>query len=420
MYALVDCNNFYCSCERVFNPALNKRPVIVLSNNDGCAIARSEEAKALGIEMGSPVHMIGDLIEKNNVAVFSSNYTLYGDMSNRVMNILSSFAPAIELYSIDEAFLDLSALNYEQHEKLGWRIKKTVNKYTGLPVSVGIAPTKTLAKMANRFAKRKKKDTGVHWVKDKAAIDELLSATPLQEIWGIGKQYTKFLQKNKFFTAADFVNAPEEWVRKNMTVVGQRLLNELNGKSSIDWEGGPVKKKNICTSRSFGVLVTNASQLEQACANYTAGCARKLRMQESCATKIHVFVQTNIHRIQDEQYFSSVTIQLPVATNNTSELLKYSLKALAIIYKPGINYLKIGVIVEELVPEKEIQFGLFDETDRERNRSLMSCMDKINKAFGKDIVRISSQGYERKWKLKAAHLSPCYTTRIDQLYKLKT
>ncbi|HMJ47707.1 MAG TPA: Y-family DNA polymerase [Ferruginibacter sp.] len=419
MFALVDCNNFYCSCERVFNPSLNKRPVIVLSNNDGCAVARSEEAKALGIEMGSPVHMIRELVEQNNVAVFSSNYTLYGDMSNRVMNILASFVPVIELYSIDEAFLDLSSLRYQQPDKLAWQIKQTVKKYTGIPVTVGIAPTKTLAKMANRFAKKKTKEAGVHCVKDNTMVNELLAVTPVEEIWGIGKQYTKILQKNNFITAADLVHAPREWIRKNMTVVGQRLLNELNCIESKGWETGPVKKKNICTSRSFGKLVTDICQLKEACATYTSACARKLRQQGSCATKIHVFVQTNIHRTGDEQYFSSVTIQLPVPTNNTPELLKYSLKALGIIFKPAINYLKLGVIVQDLVPETEIQGSIFDGEDRKKNNSLMVCVDTINKVLGKDLVRISSQGYSKKWKLKAAHLSPCYTTRIGQLYSLR-
>jgi DNA polymerase V len=325
----------------VFNPGLEKRPVIVLSNNDGCAVARSEEAKALGIEMGSPVHMIRQLVQKHDVAVFSSNYTLYGDMSNRVMNILASFVPLIELYSIDEAFLDLSPLRYSNFEKLALQIKQTVRKHTGIPVTIGIAPTKTLAKMANRFAKKQNPARGVYWVNNSFTLDELLSATEVQDIWGIGKQHSRLLQKNKFHTAADLVRAPAEWIRKNMTVVGERLLNELKGNSSIDFDPAPAAKKNICTSRSFGKLVTDIVQLTEACSTYTAGCARKLRQQASCAKKIHVFVQTNIHRTQDEQYFSSVTIQLPVATNDTPELLRYALKALGIIFKPGIKYLKL-------------------------------------------------------------------------------
>ena len=419
MYALVDCNNFYCSCERVFNPSLNRRPVIVLSNNDGCAVARSEEAKALGIEMGSPVHMIRKLVENNNVAVFSSNYTLYGDMSNRVMNILSSFVPAIELYSIDEAFLDLSSPTYHAPDNLAAEIRHTVASYTGIPVTVGIAPTKTLAKMANRFAQKKPGDTGFHWVRDRAMAGEMLAATPVQEIWWIGKQHARFLEKNKCFTAADLANAPSEWIRKNMTVVGERLLKELNGIPCHPLQNETTVKKNICTSRSFGKLVTDGGQLSEACATYTSGCARKLRQQGSCARKLQVFIQTNVHRTQDEQYYGSVTIPLAVATNDTPELLKYALKALGIIYRPGMNYLKLGVIVQDLVPENEVQTGIFDMADRQRNKKLMACMDGINTVFGRDAVRVSTQGYARRWKLKAAMLSPCYTTRITDLYALK-
>ena len=229
MYALIDCNNFYVSCERLFNPKLEGRPVIVLSNNDGCAVSRSDEAKALGIEMATPAFMARDIIEKNHVAVFSSNYTLYGDISDRVMKTLGSFVPRLEIYSIDEAFLDVHDLDYTDLLELGLQIKMAVKKNVGIPVCVGIAPTKTLAKMANRYAKKYRKNIGVHWAANEQLIKEMLSVTEVGDIWGIGRQYALFLKRNGFNTALDLISAPEEWIRKNMTVVVQRLFNELKG-----------------------------------------------------------------------------------------------------------------------------------------------------------------------------------------------
>lgn len=419
MFALVDCNNFYCSCERVFNPALNNKPVIVLSNNDGCAIARSEEAKALGIKMASPAHLIADIIQQHNVKVFSSNYTLYGDMSERVMTVLASFVPTIELYSIDEAFLDVSKLVYNDLTDLALQIRKTVRQQTGIPVTVGIAPTKTLAKMANRYAKKMKKEVGVHLLSSKELINEALRFTEIGDVWGIGNEYASFLKKNDIHTAADFVKMPEEWVRAKMTVVGLRLLNELKGIPAIEWELQVPVKKNICSSKSFGKVVTEKRLLQEAIANYAAVCAKKLRIQKSCARKIEVLARTNQFRIKDYQYHPTIVIQVEVATNDTSEIIKYALKGLDIIFKPDINYHKVGVSVLDLVPDTEVQAGLFDLKNRKKRSTIMATLDKINKSFGKDIVRISRQGYERSWKLRAEHLSPCYTTRIDQLYVLR-
>jgi len=300
MLALVDVNNFYVSCERVFHPKLHGKPVIVLSNNDGCAIARNDEAKALGIEMGAPAFMMKDLIQKHNIQVFSSNYTLYGDMSDRVIYTLASFVPKIEVYSIDEAFLDMTGLKYQDLAEVGARIKKTVKQHTGLPVSIGIAPTKALAKMANRFAKKTKKDVGLYYLSDQQKIDEVLAFTEIGEVWGIGGQHKKLLLKHNIKTAADFVKAGEDWVRQKMSVVGLRLLHELRGKSVIEWEEKAAAKKNICIARGFGKLLTNKNEIKEALTSYASSCANKLREQKSCATKIHVFVQTNAHTLKTE------------------------------------------------------------------------------------------------------------------------
>lgn len=417
MYALVDCNNFYVSCERLFNPKLEGKPVIVLSNNDGCAIARSEEAKALGIVMGSPAYMIKDVVEKNNVFVFSSNYTLYGDLSARVMKTFESFVPRLEIYSIDEAFLDMHDLLHTDLGRLGINIRKTVKQNIGIPVTVGIAPTKTLAKMANRYAKKRRRDVGVYWAANNNLIEEMLQFTEVGDIWGVGSQYAHFLIKNGFKTAFDLLKAPEEWIRKKMTVKGQRLLNELKGVPALEWEFETPDRKNICTSRSFGKLQTDKNEIKEALCNYVATCALRLRQQKSCCKKIHVFVQTNPHKTQDQQYLRSITVQLETASNITGELIKYALKGFDIIFKTGYNYLKCGVIVMDLVPENKFQESLFNVSNS-KSKNIMEAMDKVNKALGKDTVRVAVQGFEKRYRLKAEHLSPCYTTNISHILKV--
>ncbi len=419
MFALVDCNNFYASCERVFNPSLEGKPVIVLSNNDGCAIARSEEAKAIGIKMATPAFILEDLIRKYDVKVFSSNYTLYGDMSARVMDILSQFTPAIEYYSIDEAFLDLSDIKYQDVTELATRIRQTVKQNTGLPVTVGVAPTKTLAKLANRFAKKKKHTTGVHCIADPVQIQEVLDHTKISEVWGVGRQNEKLLLKHHVKTAADFIKLPDEWVKKNMSVVGQRMLNELCGIPSIKWEDQPPPKRCMCTSRSFGYLITSKSELQEAVSNYAAIVALKLRKQHSCAGHIQVFIQTSPYNAEKELYIKSADIELPVPTNSSNEVIRYALKGLDIIYKPGFKFLKAGVIVMEIIPEDQVQHGMFDTVNREKSHHLMASLDKVNKTLGKDMVRFAVQGYEKKWKLRAAHLSRRYTTNFDELLTIR-
>lgn len=419
MYALVDCNNFYCSCERVFNPKLENKPVVVLSNNDGCAIARSEEAKALGIAMGTPYFMMQDLVKQRGVAVFSSNYTLYGDMSARVMSILSSFVPRMEVYSIDEAYLDMHDLPYHDLQTLGLKIRRTVGQWTGIPVSVGIAPTRTLAKMANHYAKKKIREVGVFSAATPELIERMLHETDVSDICGIGHQHAQLLRVNQFKTAWDFTQAPAEWIRAKMSVVGLRLLNELRGIPSIEPEYDTPAKKNICTSRSFGKRLEARGEILEALANFAASCAEKLRRQKSCCRKIHVFLHTNVHKTNEPQYIRSIEIDLETATNNTGEIIGYASKALDLIYKPGYKYLKTGIIVMDLVPESAVQGSLFDQGDRGKSKTVMAVMDKINKSMGKESVRMAIQGFEKRYRLKAEWLSQKFTTRLSDVIKVK-
>ena len=419
MYALVDCNNFYVSCERVFNPGLVGKPVIVLSNNDGCAISRSDEAKALGIEMGAVPHLLKDKIANNNVKMFSSNYTLYGDMSDRVMKTLSSFVPRIEIYSIDEAFLDMGNMPYSNLLQLGMDIRSTILKNLGIPVCVGIAPTKALAKMANRYAKKKNKAVGVHWAANKYLVDEMLDYTEVGDVWGIGRQYALMLNRNGIKTAMDFTKAPEDFVRSTMSVVGLRLHNELKGIPSIAWEFELPAKKNICTGRSFGSMISDKNLIKEAMSNYAATCALKLRNQKSAAQELKVFVHTNPHRLQDEQYFRSVVIQFETATNSTPQIIKYALKGFEIIFKEGIKYMKCGVELRGFIPEDQLQLNLFSNFDNTKSSKAVAALDKVNKTLGKDLVRFGIQGFNKKYKARAAHLSPCYTTNINHVIKIK-
>lgn len=419
MYALIDCNNFYVSCERIFNPKLEGKPVIVLSNNDGCAIARSEEAKALGIGMGALPFAIADLIKNNNVLMFSSNYALYGDLSDRVMKTLAGFVPKMEVYSIDEAFLDMTGMDILGLTKIGVAIRKTIKKNIGLPVTVGIAATKTLAKMANRYAKKKYRDTGVFYAVNERLTTEMLAATEVNDIWGVGSQYALLLRRNGFKTALDVKNAPAEFMRKEMTVQGLRLWNELNGIPSIEWDFVAKKKKNICTSRSFGKLLTDKQIIKEAISNYVASCAMKLRTEGSCAKSINIILHTNPHRLTDKQYNPSITVQLETPTNETPSLLRHALKGLEIIYRDGYKYMKGGVIVLDLVPVDQVQFNLFAGEKNDKSDKAMKVMDLINNTFGKDTVRIAVQGFDKKFKLRQAHLSKRYTTNINEILTIK-
>lgn len=418
MYALVDCNNFYCSCERLFDPKLRGKPIVVLSNNDGCAIARSEEAKALGIAMGTPAFMIESVLKKHNVAVFSSNYTLYNDMSDRVMKTLAQFVPQLEIYSIDEAYLDLNDLVYSDLLQLAMKIRKTVTYDIGIPITIGIAPTKTLAKMANRFAKKLYREIGVYYAGTAELVEDMLKKTAVQDICGIGHRHSLRLHSYNIKTAWEFRQLPADWIRAKMSVVGLRLQHELKGIASIENEFEPKKKQNICHSRSFGERLTDKLQIQEAIANYAANCARKLRAQNSCCCKMQVFVQTNPHKTGEEQYMQSIEIQLERPSNNTTEIIKYAIKGLNLVFRAGLKYMKAGVIVMDIVPETEVQSSLFDAPVKKNNKQVMDVLDRINGTLGKEVLRFAVQGFERRYSLQAAKLSPQYTTNIEQVLKV--
>jgi DNA polymerase V len=410
MYALVDCNNFYASCERVFNPSLNGKPVVVLSNNDGCVIARSNEAKSIGIAMGLPAYQIKDLIRKHDVKVFSTNFVLYGDMSQRVMNILSEFVPDMEIYSIDEAFLSLHGFDFCDLREYGTKIRTAVSRSTGIPVSIGIAPTKTLAKVANHFAKKIPAYQGVCMIENHN-LASALSQFQVGEVWGIGRQYNKMLAKHGIHTASDFVNAPQQFIRKSMSVVGLRTQEELKGNECYGMELTIPAKKTICTARSFGQMQTDYQPVAEAVANFASRCALKLRKQKTCANVLMVFVHTNRHREDLPQYARNRVLTLPAATNSTYEIVEYALFALKSIFRDGYHYKKAGVIVSAIVPENAVQKCLFDHTEREKQTRALRAVDELNDKYGRDTVKLAILGYRRKWKLRQEQLSPFYTTQ---------
>ena len=411
MFALVDCNNFYASCERVFDPRLENRPIVVLSNNDGCVIARSNEAKALGIAMGEPAFQKEKVYAKHNVAIFSSNFALYGDMSQRVMRTLAQHSAAMEIYSIDEAFLECGGLTADGLDRFGSQLRKTVKQWTGIPVSIGVAPTKTLAKVANHIAKRLPDNSGVCVLNKEETIEYCLKKLPVEKLWGVGRRYALFLRSWGINTAWDLRRMPEGWVKDNMTVVGLRLQKELKGEPCIPLENQPQKKKEICTSRSFGTMVTELDELKQAVSMYATRCAEKLRTQNSCTNLVEVFLHTNPFRPDLPQYKNVRFVRLPVASNSTLNVVQAALRGLQSIYRTGYQYKKAGVIVSGLVPSNTIQYNLFYPTDEDRHTRLMTAMDKVNDREGRDVLRVAEQGFDRRWTLRQERLSPCYTTR---------
>ncbi len=419
MFALVDCNNFYASCERVFNPKVRNRPVVVLSNNDGCIIARSNEAKLLGIEMGGPAFKIEPLLKKHGVAVFSSNYALYGDLSERVMTTLAEYAPAIEVYSIDEAFLGLSGIRTNTLEKYAEEVHQRVFRWTGIPVSIGIAPTKTLAKAANRIAKKKFPDKGICILDNETDIKRELSTFDISDIWGIGRRYSVFLKQRGIKTALQLREIDDGWIQKHLSIVGLRIVHELRGIPCYTLEEHPPKKQNICNARSFGSSQDAIEPISEAVATFAARCAEKLRKQSSAANIISVFLETNRFKENEAQYFPYKTLTLPEASNSSNELIKYALDGLHNIFREGYKYKKAGVMVSGIISSNETQIDMFSKVDHPRQQALMKAMDKVNGIMGRDKVRIASQGFDREWKLRQEKLSPNYTTQWDDILTIK-
>jgi len=415
MFALVDCNNFYVSCERVFNPGLAGKPVVVLSNNDGCIIARSEEAKLLGLQMAEPAFKKLKFLKDNGVHIFSSNYTLYGDMSARVTETLSQFAPEIEIYSIDEAFLNLTGFAGEL-EKLCQEIYSTVIQNTGIPISIGIGPTKTLAKIANKAAKQ---CGGIFIIKNNRQLDTLIRNTPIEKIWGIGRQYAKLLQQKQVKTAFDFTLLDDNWLRTKMKVIGLRIKKELLGESCIRLELIIPPKKAIATTRAFGKKTSEIRFITEAVSTYAVRCAEKLRKQNSVANLLTVFIHTDPFNPSEPQINKSKTITLPVATNDNIEIVKYALVCLKEIFNQGFRYKKAGVIVDGLQDESHFQQNIFDKTDRTKQREVNQMIDKLNNEFGRDKVKLAVQGDGKEWKLRQEKLSKRYTTNWNEIIEVK-
>lgn len=418
MFALVDCNNFYASCERVFQPQLNGRPVAILSNNDGCVIARSDEAKEVGVPMGAPYFKFKKMMEENKVAVFSSNYPLYGDMSARVANTLASIAPEIEIYSIDESFLKYEHCDYVDFKEEAERIRDAVKANTGIPVSVGFAPTKALSKVANRIAKKgKKKTNNVFVIDSEEKRKKALKWIEIGDVWGIGRGHVKRLKAINVNTGYDFTQLPDEWVRKNMSIVGLRLKRDLHGIPTLDLDE-QVTKRNIATTRSFERDYTDYEDVKERISTFAISCAEKLRKQNSSCAAIMVFIRSNRHKKELSQYHNSFVMQLPYPTNSSMELNKFAIKALDQIFVSGYHYKKAGVMVMELTNENEQQLSLFDERNPKHD-SLMKVMDKLNGQSSNHLIKLASQDLKRTWKMNQNYLSPRYTTRLNEIIKVK-
>ncbi len=427
MKAIVDCNSFYCSCERLFLPHLDKKPVVVLSNNDGCIISRSDEAKEFGIAMAGPYFMAKPLIEKYNVATFSSNYNLYGDLSWRVMETLRIMMGKenVEVYSVDEAFLDLDEFEGKDLQQVALNIREMVELWTGIKVSVGVAPTKVLSKVANHLAKKNKQATACVVVLDtKEKISEALQNTPVNEVWGVGRQYAEKLKDlNAVFTAFDLTKKTEEWARKNLGgVVGVRLIKELKGEAANEMDEQLTEKKMIATTRMFGSPVRNISDIKEAVATYTSRAAEKLRRQQSAANVISVFVvpkeESHNTRFRHGPTISSYT-RLSVATSATHELIKPAVKLVDGLFEQGRLYKKAGVMLSGLVPDETIQGNLFVPEPEKNKRLLMNMVDNINFSQRDDILKFAASGTTKNWKMRQELRSPRYTSRWDELFEVR-
>ena len=413
-FALVDCNNFYVSCERLFNPRLHERPVVVLSNNDGCIIARSNEAKALGLKMGDPWFKKKAFLRQHGVAIYSSNYGLYGDLSHRVMSILQEEEPEVEIYSIDEAFVQLPGDRDSLGER-GRSLKKRLDRCVGIPVSVGIGPTKTLAKIAAGVAKKNPSCQGVFHLATPRIQETILAQTAVNDIWGIGRQSSKKLNQRGIYTALELQQSNPDRVRKLLGLPGLRTVMELRGQPCVKLEAAPPARKSVVSSRSFRYPVSELSGLQEAISCYVAIGARKLRNQGLAASNIHVFLSTS-RFARDKPYFSDSRLMvLPMATSSTAALLKTAMQGLKKLYKPGYAFKKAGIMLTGLSSGTIRQQNLFYSTDDSRDTALMTALDRINDKWGNDTLRYGSSGLHRDWNTKQSRKSPAYTTRWTEL-----
>ncbi len=428
MKAIIDCNSFYCSCERLFLPHLDNKPVVVLSNNDGCIVSRTDEAKKLGVEMAGPYFKAKPLIEKYGVATFSSNYNLYGDLSWRVMETLRIMLGKenVEVYSVDEAFLELDKFSQKDLQQVAMNIRETVELWTGIKVSVGVAPTKVLSKVANHLAKKNKIATKCVVVLDtKEKITKALQDTPIGEVWGVGRQYAqKLIEMNAVYTAYDLTKKTEEWAYKNLGgIVGTRLIKELKGEPASVMKKELKVKKMIATTRMFGTPVKTITEIKEAVATYITRAAEKLRRQESAASIINVFVVPK-EQVSNNTHFRhgpsvSSYVILPVATSATNELIKPAVLLVDRLFEPGRIYKKAGVMLSGIVPDESIQGNLFMSETKNCERRLMDMIDNINFSQRDDILKFARSGTKRNWKMRQELRSPRYTTRWNEIYKVK-
>jgi DNA polymerase V len=419
IFALVDCNNFYASCEKLFRPDLADTPVVVLSNNDGCVVARSKEAKALGIKMGIPIFKIQAQIRQHGIQVFSSNYSLYADMSDRVMRTLEDMAPKVEIYSIDEAFLDLTGIQSAiSLVDFGQQVKHTIDRWIGIAVCVGIAPTKTLAKLANHAAKKYPATQGVADLTDRNRQRKLLALTPVEDIWGVGRRLSVRLQAMGIDTALDLANTSPKLIRQQFSVVLERTVRELNGESCIALEQIPATKKQIICSRSFGARVTSLVQMRQAVCQHATRAAEKLRKERQQAKLLSVFIRTSPYQNNTPQYSNALSAELPRPSNDTRDLIQLSIRLLDQLWRDGYDYAKAGVVLSDFYDIGTYQVGLFDQPSGHANsRQLMHVVDEINHS-GRGKVFFARQGIKKDWAMKREHLSPAYTTRWNGLIRV--
>ncbi|MFD0748836.1 Y-family DNA polymerase [Mucilaginibacter calamicampi] len=417
MFAHVDINNCYVSCERLFRPELEGRVVVVLSNNDGCVIARSNEAKALGIKMADAEFMVRKHLKENNAVIFSSNYPLYADMSARLMNNLSRYTYTLMVYSIDEAFMalgDITGLDLEKHACM---ISRNVMRDTGLPITIGVGPTMALAKLANKAAKKLKR---AYLVLDTAEkIDNTIKNFPIEDVWGVGIAYYNKLVAYGIKTAHDFRELKSDFVRQHMTVQGWRLHQELWGKPCNIIRDVADRSKGIESSQSFNTYQTNLEAIEEAVAMHAATVALKLRQQKSMAVTLTVYIRTNKHNVKHDQHYPSITVKVPFAANSTHQLTRVAVQAIRAIWQSGYNYLKTGVRATGIIPEGEVQYNLFAGYEHSREQKLASLIDDLNKRYGRGTLRLAAEGFDRKWVMKQEFLSQQYTTNWKEIVVTK-
>ncbi len=418
MFALVDCNNFYASCERAFQPQLENKPIAILSNNDGCVISRSNETKDLGLPMAAPAFKYQRFFKEKGIHVFSSNYPLYGDMSNRVMDILYRFTPDVEVYSVDEAFLEFNGFENYDFQEYGKQIRSTIKQWTGIPISIGVAPTKALAKVANKIAKKFSKETGgVYVIDSEEKRIKALRWTSIESVWGIGRGNAKRLSARNVKTAFEFTQLSDTWVKNNLAIIGLRLKKDLEGNPTLELEDHDKNKKAIATTRSFEYTFSDINNIKERISTFAGSCAEKLRKQHSSCNMVIVILRSDRHNKDTQQHRGSIAIPLSYATDSTLVITKCAVKAVETLFRTGVKYKRAGVIVTSLIPTDRKQLDLFSN-ENPKHASLMKTMDTINNKYGYK-VKIANQDLDRTWKMKQEHLSPRYTTNIDEIIEVK-